>query len=113
MQSKSSLTEKILLKTCLPIKESVTAIVSEINANCSQKINFIEDLKNKARPYIEKLKKNKIFRTTNPLENNNNNININQEEQEIQNPSEIKRLNNNNINNNMDNINGATFLQSK
>ena len=38
MASKTSLSQQILLKTCLPLNESITAIVSEFNGNCSQKV---------------------------------------------------------------------------
>lgn len=38
MASKSSLSQQIYLKTCLPINESLTPIVSDINGNCSQKV---------------------------------------------------------------------------
>jgi hypothetical protein len=133
MASKSSLSEKIFLKTCLPTNESVTPIVADINGNCTQKINFIEDLKDKSKPFIEKIKKSKIFRTSNVSNNNNKNNNKNiQVEEQNQNPLEIKRLNNNDNNNNNFNMNNnlnqnnikneytnindlssASFLQSK
>ena len=41
MASKTSLSQPIYLKTCLPMKESMTAIVSDFNGNCSQKVKFI------------------------------------------------------------------------
>ena len=112
--------------------------MSDFNGNCSQKINFIEDLRNKAAPYVEKIKKNHIFRTAAEMNNqnvNNNNQQSQQQQQQIQNPSEVKRLNNNNINQNImqnninpnlmknnmmqnrnmnnNNLNGSSFMQSK
>merc|ERR1712032_670456 len=104
MASKATLSQQSILKVCLPKNEGVSAIVSDINANCTTKINFIDDIKNKGKPYLNKIKSSHIFRPvdSNKQNNNNNNNNNNQQQQQFNNNqvnNQQQQLNNNQFNN--------------
>merc|ERR1712032_505187 len=102
MTSKATLSQQSILKVCLPKNEGVSAIVSDINANCTTKINFIDDIKNKGKPYLNKIKSSHIFRPVDSNKQNNNNNNNNQQQQQFNNNqvnNQQQQLNNNQFNN--------------
>jgi len=102
MASKATLSQQIILKACLPKNEAITAIVSDINGACSSKINFIDDLKNKGKPYLDQIRRSHVFRAvkSNKQDNNNqnqadNNQNNNNQNQANNNQNQQQQMNNN------------------